>query len=425
MANVPGANFRSFTTANRDALVDPKRGTIIDNQTTNTLDRYNGLEWESFLTNASIPFVTVGSTNGTYATVKSAFDAGERYLIVIEDTTETATTNMSANDALEIKIINGVTWDLDTFQVAFLGNNCSLLIDGPGKIQFGYAATGAAIEQNFAFTGGVFYAKNLVIENSSTANDTFLTLNIQNSRLSDFYYILPNQSNAGPNIDQLDNGVFEGGGSACHSVFSSNSPITNIILKGSFATATGTSNSTCRIDDSANGIEFEGDGNDVGISFGRVCSISSVSANGSSLNLYSVNGGGNLSNIDTNDGEINTGGFDAINFSNVYFRTLTLSTSDGINMVNCNQSLASIGATTAITSTFSKFTNIIFIDDVAVDGDDNGFVNCQVGIGSGGTRTITINASANRTRISCCATDAAIVDSGTASAIDPVTNTVF
>jgi len=339
----------------------------------------------------SIYEATVGATGADYTTLGSAIADGKTRVLVIDDTTETGDITMPSNLVVDGTGMNDVNINMGAY--SFLDNSGSNTHFNFSNLKITFAKTVA---------GRLFlhidYIKfdNVYFDNNSTVNICYVYQGSdKNITIQNCYFDLPNYNTCGINIAGaaqigafVSNCTFNGGGSDCYTACTlSTGNYNNLRFEGTFNTSKTYSSLYLASGVSVDNIYV---GSTLTINIGTRCIVSGIySANKAQIVISSayncVSNVGNALSFDI-DGDYNK-----------------------INNVICNGFFdIDLGAIN------NSVCNSTMIGGVKVDANDNTITGCQIGDDAGGgSNTITVTSNSNRTIISGCRTDAAILDSGT------------
>ncbi len=321
----------------------------------------------------AIKVTTIG-TGGDYALLSTALAAGKNRLMLISNITETS--NIIFSTYTEI--------NLNSYELNIVGNykfifTVKIKIYN-GSITFAHSTPISGLFQEFDLS-----IDNVIITNNSTANGCYIlnTGSINNCTMN-----LPNYSSCGigsainDNQANVLNTTINGGGSSCQFAISgiqnqNNPEYKNITLTGSF-------DAIALYCHSIKALNYKGSTNTV-VLFARTA-----------YDVLDLTGANRLTT----------------RFQNLFFGailaggTISYGSADG-KLIGCY-------FTTALTVSASNvsFENCTFVGGLIISGDNISIVNCKVGAVNGGTKTITVQATADKTILIGNRTEAAISDSG-------------
>jgi hypothetical protein len=392
---------------------------------------------------AGVPIfdASIGASGADFATAAEAITAGKRTLKVVSNVAEIGDVDIPAGN-FYVYIPYGLTWDLGAFK--FTASSLTRFeVNGTGgTLKFTHTVTPSQpLFQDAWPANSIHVLRNIIVENASTAassgwfhpsSTTSYTLIVENVIAK-----LANTAAGGIQIWSNSAKVtirgleLIGGGSSCaqgldlESVFQCD--ISDILFSGTWSSSNRGIFTSANTTVTAEGIKTSVTGTNIILEFnGNRDTITNVSCSSTAEFTIQLNGANTLlSNIRLAE---QTGGSLAIVASDCYLSNVrgidTFSitgTSRGNIFKNCRFNTA-----VSLNGDENKYTNCHFVAGATVPSgaNDNGFVNSQFGpLNGGGASTITIAASAFRTRIVGCMTDAAISDSGTGTAT--AANTVY
>ena len=366
---------------------------------------------------------TAGSVGADYSTLKAAIDAGATKILVIANTTETA--NITVPDSVFlIHIVSGVTVAMGAYRFTGTGTGATRTVRIRGEGTISYAHTNANEELFDLDNNNVVDLDGPSITNSSTASGCKFAYFGVNQRVRNCSYALPNQAAGGLEINRdgsIDAIEFTGGGTSCTLALdlrSGANPINvvDVSLFGTFKASSSTSADSVLRFHGGNvaNIRYWVFGSAIRIEVDSYAQLTNVQADfgNADINLY-IGSNCRVSNIFVDDGSIVVTGTDSL-VDNFWVWTIDVSAAGASECSFSNFSVGSSTSTPNLGGDRNKFTNGKFVGGMTVvsGADNNGFMNCQFGGSGGGTKTLTVNAGSNNTRIIGCITDAAISDAG-------------
>lgn len=369
---------------------------------------------------------TIGASGADYTTISAALAASKARLLAIDTVTETVDCALPAS-GLSIYVLKGKTIDFNTNGVQFTRAGAyNLTVEGQDKdlCLFNYAFASAKNLVDGATGSSTF--KNIHITNSSSNTLTSVTNGDPEEHYENVIMTAPNQTYAGISaynvLSTLDNVEIIGGGVACDNALDIEVAVrcNNIIISGTFISTGGAYLGPALV----NNINFNNAAAMV-VSITSKANITNLYQNNSGLTL-SLGGDAKL----TNAYVLAVNGIVDVTNARVQLTNVQATTLDMTDAGASNCLMNNVRVTNAVTfgGDRNKGTNCDFLGGASISSgaNDNGFSNCQYGPDGGGSGlTLTVDAGANRTRVSNCMSDVAIVDNGTGSGIDPVTNLVF
>jgi hypothetical protein len=324
---------------------------------------------------------TVG-TGGDYATVSAAISAGKYNLILISDVTEISDIGISENTNINL---NGNTLNLGSNKIArpslkkltiHNGGLTVKLTSSGSSILSRVESPEYTILNKIHFTNNTTVALCPIIDNHAVISECLI--NLPNVSSGGFGGV---SGGSGLNL-LVSDCHFIGGGTACQNGIQSYSISNNLLFTGTFKTNDYIA--ILRGGVHANIIINTSAGNRIRV--GRCVNLQDITGAYAvyceeSISDSLIAGLGGAAPVP-----------DHVRVSNVNFITpaKAVFNNNKMIMVNCR-----------------------FSDSVDVNGDDNKISNCNIGTVTSGTKTITVNATANNTIITNCSTEAAISDSGT------------
>ena len=404
---------------------------------------------------------TVGASGAEFTTVAAAVTAGKKTITIISDITEPSSVSFPTGN-YDIKILHDVTWDLGTSELQPSASTGRWIISG-GKITTSYSVVGSHIFDAAGFSGWTADVTRTEIDQTLvTAADCYIAENCT-LVLNELTLKPGNVDNSGINVATgfsiiLTNLFLQSVGASTSNAIvvasGARSTISNMFISGGFI-ASGTPafdfSTTLNI---INGMSFfTATTLDLKLA-GTVTGIKSlvggainveVTQNGSifsGLDLLSgifdladkqdcVLGDSRVSELDISDVSCNFNKISNVHLTNTSFTFLVAGREnqlanmefDSMNITGDDNAMTNVNVDGTSLSTVSGDDNVIsnslISGDLTISGDRNGLSNCKF-FTSG---DLTIDATADQTRIVNCTTDTAITDNGTNT--DLANNNVF
>jgi hypothetical protein len=368
---------------------------------------------------AAVFSATVGPT-GNYSTYKAAVDAGEPYIFIIGNTTETASTDLSSS--VVNLFFNGANVSFGTNSVTFSASNIGVNMSGEGKMSFAHT-TAVDCFQPGAQTGITIDVLNVELDNSgSTANGAEFT----NSANIDVR--ITNSTVRFPNVD-----------SGGFSNLSNKSLFKGCDLVGSGTLCNNAINDfEASFDDCKMSGTYTGGGeaiNSGGTKVGRIQrltvettntlrirtsgKVEGVRTTGSSVKITAAR-----NNVIVKDALLVSEDIDLQDKIECVIDGVDTSGRLDMSDAGCELtkvsksnfgSIGSIGTPNVLGSAYNEFVAVTVTTGFSVGTDLNGFTSCVVGdITTGGTgATITFSSTSSGNTAMGCKTDVIIVDNGT------------
>ena len=369
---------------------------------------------------------TVGATGADYTTISAALAASKRKLLIVDDVLETSNCAIPAT-GLVIYILSNKVIDFATNSRKFTAAGAyHLNISGDNRdgseIDYAFSSPDYLVDGASA----IVQFQNVTVYNDSSSDDTPVCNPTAEQYYLNVRVLCPDHDFAGISAysfrSSFDTVEINGGGTSCANALDieDGATLSNILISGVFsATLSGIFFAPATI---ANLVCAQ-----IGVmvvDFGGECEVSGFTNYQGDITMHCGNNV-HISNIEGSGTTVDFQSGDRIKITNGNVQAIDVSDSNGVNGL-----LSNLRITDAVAFGGDRFkaSNCDFIGGASVSSgaDDNGFSNCQFGADvGGGALTLTIDAGANRTRVSNCMSDVAIVDNGTGSGIDPVTNLVF
>lgn len=316
--------------------------------------------------------VTTVGTGGDYATISAAVTANKTNLILISNVTEIAGIIVSTYFSLDL---SGFTLNMSTYNFTFTNNINRFIANG--TINFAYSVSTSLFEP---FN---LYVYNVTINNNSTVIRSIIS---SGGYFDKCTFNLPNLANCGLGSNSNNftgsviNCTINGGGSSCTYAISTNGNYTAII-----------SGITC-----------------IG-SFGTLLMYGGIITNV----IYNAVGtpeliGNSLHGIfDMTVGRLTVRPSSSL----TNFRVSTVNTFGSSLFANISN--GEFITSTTIVNSYINISNVSFTSGVIISGDNITLTACKIGSVNAGAKTITIQATADKTILVGNRTEAAISDSGT------------
>ncbi len=357
---------------------------------------------------------TVGATGADYTTLKGAIDAGKTRILVIDNTTEVADITMPSNLVVHGIGREAVNVDMATFKFLDNAGANSGFDFARLKITFAYSVAG-----NLFGTFKKLVLENLYIDNNSVVNsckivsvtNNYGTTHVQ---ISNCMFDLPSYQYCGIDFDgggcTMDSCHFVGGGSNCQYALEvqKSASVSNVLFTGSFAQST-TSAIKAIVYVLAGGLvsNIIVDSIKFGVYVSTGGMVSGVNKMQQGVNTWVyIYVAGFLANAYLDEGVLEIGTAGAV-------VNCTVWNGGKLKMVGSNSMISNISAQHVLlelTGSDNLVSNCI-LKNTTVSGDRNSMTGSRVGDAAG--ETITIDASADKTQITGCRTNDAIVNNGT------------
>ncbi len=366
---------------------------------------------------------TIGASGAEFTTLSAAITAGRVNILAIDDTTETTDTTHSTSFLLYIQ--QGVTVDMVDNQIIAGASNLTVAIEGNGTFRSAQTVLNQKTIIDAAFSGGKVIWRGPVWDNDATIAGCSLTdiqMDIDSIRAE-----LPNFDDCGIESannreDIIRNATFIGGGLSCSRAVRNQTggSFHECYFESTFSTtAADPVIEMVGETGSMRGFFFNNTGN-IHLSLSGIC-VDFKSPNGT-LSLIASRTGSIFSDMILSNGDIDVQDADEMVFTNISeINSIDLSDtgSFGSKFTNCT-----VTSLVTCSTPQAEFLNCNLNGGMTVVADDCGITICRAGTSSGGgAETITVNASADRTRITSCRTDVAVANSGTNTS--QVGNTIY
>ncbi len=385
-----------------------------------------GISWQE---NEAYSLVTVGpggTTNGfDFATVGEAITAGFNEIIVKGIVTETTSPTLS-NSNYTITCLKDSGFNLVEERWAVSGNDHIINFLGGGFLTWAATTSDTPPINVAAFTGHKITFFDFKLTNTSTQSGCNFSTN-SGFKIDNVNLTLPNQFNCGFNCSTLLNQIrgieINGGGTSCYeALVTDGGNVSDVILTGTFSPTLGEFTISCG----------SGETTFANINCNHSTNVINLDVCGSTSNVTCQSQSANIVVSDDDSSYINifllTGDFDFQDKSNNVVTNLITDGCIDLSDVGANNNKICQSRLQEFNNDIVGNRNRISDTDIETEfsiiGDRTGIINCQVGSNSGGGgETITISATADKTRITSCETDIVISDSGTNSAL--ANNVIF
>lgn len=421
-----GLRINNLTTEQADVASGNDKGSIYYDTTDEKLKVNIGNNvtpnFRALMLDTVTPFVTVDGNGGaTYTTLKDAIDAGEKYIFVIGNTTETGAVNIvgKAGSVIGVTIIVldhvVIDYGSNSFYNIDVTNGAVLLSIMGGTHRFSFSVADQLVNTTGSSSESLLYFERCVFLNESTVANSLLIDRIDPTPKAFFRCVLklPDLDNCGMRVGKaaIVGLQIQSGGSNCSNAItcSTGSNVSGIyfnnFFRGDLATATFSDDAV------VNNIT---NNNRVRIVIGDGAGVTVVSG----LNLDDGN-----SNIDIlNDSivsdfytyQVNVNGSNVC-ISNGYCELYnSYSSPIAGNKIN---NLSVLNGVT-LNDGLSIYSNCRFsfdaaATDVVINEKNITLSSCAIGEDSlANTATVTINSGIEKTFVSGCLTNSAINDNG-------------
>lgn len=237
--------FTTAATANATTILGCFATSFTDNGTGTIRAGNNSVIGNDYLTEETAyfgPYTAIVGSGEDYTEVSAALSAGKKGILVVSNTTETATCSITGDTYI---LLLGVTVDMGNFNFDQTTSNTSLLsVTGIGstKSKLLFSPTSA----NYKWldgddTGAETIFNNLTIETVTTEDSSNAINNLSLTRFDNCYINLPNALfgfSMKTDDSYINDCVFVGGGSNCQLVsspsFVASTEFSNVEIRGEF-----------------------------------------------------------------------------------------------------------------------------------------------------------------------------------------------